>query len=168
MRRLFLSSKTQNFVIGLSQAASILVEQKIPRVRGDRMDVTDRRKHPRCEGQFQVDLLNMGDDPTVSPFEAIVPGTALDVSRQGMRIKAAYNVPIGAFLSVILYNEGGESLCLCEVVWKREEDGEILYGVFTQEWSKLDPKLEKALGARNEETSDERSSGFSPAVAQPA
>src|SRR5689334_2547836 len=132
------------------------------------MDAMDRRKHPRCEGYFQVDLLNMGDDPTVSPFEAIVPGTALDVSRQGMRIKAGYNVPIGAFLSVILYTEGAESVCLCEVVWKRIEDGEIVYGVFTQEWSKLDPRLEKALDAANAHASNDRSSGFSTAAMQAA
>jgi len=132
------------------------------------MDPKDRRKHPRYEGQFQVDLLNMGDDPTVSPFEAIVPGTALDVSRQGMRVKAVYNVPIGAFLSVILYNDGGESVCLCEVVWKRQEEGETLYGVFTQEWSKLDPKLARALDAMNElKPAETGAMGFS-AVTMPA
>ena len=42
----------------------------------------DRRSHPRLEEPLQLDLLNMGDDPSVSPFEAVVPGTALDVSRQ--------------------------------------------------------------------------------------
>ncbi len=132
------------------------------------MDPKDRRKHPRYEGQFQVDLLNMGDDPSVSPFEAIVPGTALDVSRQGMRVKALYNVPIGAFLSVILYNAGGESVCLCEVVWKRQEEDETLYGVFTQEWSKLDPKLARVLDAMNEPKAAESGSmGFS-AMALPA
>lgn len=133
------------------------------------MDPKDRRKHPRYEGYFQVDLLNMGDDPTVSPFEAIVPGLALDVSRQGMRVKAAYNVPIGAFLSVILYNEGAESVCLCEVVWKREEEGQILYGVFTQEWSKLDPKMARVLDRMDpERASNERPTGLSSAVIQPA
>ena len=132
------------------------------------MDPKDRRKHPRYEGQFQVDLLNMGDDPSVSPFEAIVPGTALDVSRQGMRIKATYNVPIGAFLSVIMYSDGGESVCLCEVVWKRQEDGEFLYGVFTQEWSKLDPKLAAALDAMSAaEAAPTGPAGFSP-MAMPA
>ena len=109
------------------------------------MDPRDRRKFPRYEGVFQVDLLNMGDDPGVSQFEAIVPGRALDVSLQGMQLKATYNAPIGAYLSVILYSEGGESVCLCEVVWKREHEGEMLYGVFTKEWSKLDPKLSKLL-----------------------
>ena len=118
------------------------------------MDPKDRRKYPRYEGQFSVDLLNMGDDPSISPFEAIVPGTALDVSRQGMRVRANYHVPIGAFLSVILYSDGGESVCLCEVVWKREEEGQMLYGVFTQEWSKLDPKLARALDSMHDSAAD--------------
>lgn len=133
------------------------------------MDPRDRRKHPRYEGHFQVDLLNMGDDPNVSPFEAIIPGTALDVSRQGMRVRAAYNVPIGAFISVILYSDGGESVCLCEVMWKREEDGKKLYGVFTQEWSRLDPKLAQALDMMSvSETSSGSGDSFLSAVVQPA
>lgn len=108
------------------------------------MDPKDRRRHPRYEAAFQVDLLNMGDDPAVSQFEAIIHGTALDVSRQGMRIKVPYNVPVGSLLSIILYSaQGGESLCLCEVMWRTEEMGEPLYGVYTKEWSKLDSRLAK-------------------------
>jgi hypothetical protein len=131
------------------------------------MDSPDRRKYPRYEATFQVDLLNMGDDPTVSQFEAIVPGKALDVSLRGMKLKAAYNAPVGSFLSVILYSEGGESVCLCEVVWKRESDGQMLYGVFTKEWSKLNPNLEKILVGMNAPASESESGpGFS--AIQPA
>lgn len=133
------------------------------------MDGKDRRKFPRYESEFQVDLLNMGDDPSVSPFEAIVSGRALDVSRQGMRLKAAYRVPVGAFLSVILYNEGGESVCLCEVVWRREEEGEMLYGVFTQEWSRLDPRLAKLLDCMNaQDASDSNLGGYASTLPLPA
>jgi len=106
------------------------------------MDPKDRRKYPRYEAPFQVDLLNMGDDPSVSPYEAIIHGSALDVSRQGMRVKVSYNVPVGAQLSIIVYSaQGGESLCLCEVMWRTDVDGDIVYGVYTKEWSKLDARL---------------------------
>lgn len=111
------------------------------------MDPRDRRVHPRLEGQFQVDLLNMGDDPEISPFEAVVVGEALDVSRSGMRLKVTYRVPVGTFLSAIVYTKGFESICLCEVVWRRELMGEQLYGLYIREWSKMDRLLENQLAS---------------------
>lgn len=111
------------------------------------MDPRDRRNHPRLEGQFQVDLLNMGDDPSISPFESVVPGEALDVSRSGMRLKVTYKVPVGTFLSAIVYYKGYQSICLCEIVWRRELMGEQLYGLYIREWSKLDKVLETALSS---------------------
>jgi hypothetical protein len=75
---------------------------------------------------------------------------------------------VGAFLSVILYNDGGESVCLCEVVWKRHEDGEFLYGVFTQEWSKLDPKLARVLDVINRQEAAAADQGSFNAVPLPA
>lgn len=107
------------------------------------MSSADRRKYPRLEGDFPVDLLNMGDDPQTSRMESIIPGHALDVSRQGLRLKVTYNVPVGSVLSVILYYRGRESVCLCQVVWKRELGHEKLYGLFIKDWSKLDALLEK-------------------------
>lgn len=114
------------------------------------MDPKDRRSHPRFEGRFSVDLLNMGDDPDISPFEAVVSGEALDVSRTGMRLKISYKVTVGTFLSVIIYYKGYESVCLCEVVWRRELMGEQLYGLYTKEWSKLDYLLARQLDAMEE------------------
>src|SRR4051812_284220 len=105
------------------------------------MDPKDRRTHPRFEGQFHVDLLNMGDDPAISVYEAVVAGEALDVSRTGMRLKVTYNAPVGSFLSVIIYYRNRESVCFCEVVWRREIMGEQLYGLYIKEWSKMDQYL---------------------------
>lgn len=96
----------------------------------------------------------MGDDPAVSQAEAVIPGTALDVSRQGMRIRVPYNVPVGTVLSVILYApRGGESLCLCEVMWRQDEPGHALYGVFTKEWSKLDARLSNVFQSMEADSS---------------
>ena len=109
------------------------------------MDGSDRRRHPRFEGEFLVDLLNMGDDPEIPPDEPVVRGMALDVSRQGLRLRSAYNVNVGSFISAILYYKGHDSLALCEVMWKRVEQGQFLYGLFIREWSALDPDLATAL-----------------------
>lgn len=84
----------------------------------------------------------MGDDPTISPFEALVSATALDVSRQGMQVKSEYNVPVGSYVSAILYFQGRQSICLCEVVWRREEIGDFFYGLYFKEWTQLDRLLE--------------------------
>lgn len=109
------------------------------------MDYRDRRKYPRLEGEFPVELLNMGDDPNISPFEALVEGIALDISRQGMRIKSDYNVGVGSYVSAILYYKQKESICLCEVVWRREENGVPTYGLYFKDWTKLDPELDHQL-----------------------
>lgn len=111
------------------------------------MDPKDRRQHPRFEGQFQVDLLNLGDDPDISQFEAVIPGEALDVSRTGLRLKVSYRVPVGTFLSAMVYYKRRESICLCEVMWRREMMGEQLYGLYIKEWSTLDHSLEQQLAA---------------------
>ncbi len=115
------------------------------------MDPKDRREHPRFEGEFTVDLLNMGDDPQVPSFEALVPGIALDVSRKGMRLQVSYDVSVGSIISSILYLKSRESICIAEVVWKREHQGKPLYGLFIREWSKIDPLLETRLAAMERE-----------------
>lgn len=109
------------------------------------MDGKDRRRYPRLEGHFQVDVLNMGDDPNFSPEEAVVPGEALDLSKHGMRLRSVYNAPVGSFLSVIAYYKGRDSVCLCEVMWKANRESHLLYGLFVKEWSRLDPALEARL-----------------------
>ena len=109
------------------------------------MDYRDRRNNPRLEGSFRVDLLNMGDDPRVSTFEAIVDGEALDVSRSGMRLKITYDVPLGTLLSAIVYYRHRESICLCRVMWRRDVMGEQIYGLYIKEWSRLDRFLEEDL-----------------------
>ena len=92
-----------------------------------------------------ADLLNMGDDPKVSDQESIVRGEVLDVSLTGLRLKVSYNVPVGSVLSVIVYYQGYESVCLCNVVWKREMINETVYGLYIKAWSKLDSNLRKKL-----------------------
>lgn len=125
----------------------------------------DRRKYPRLEGHFRVDLLNMGDDSSIPAWEAVVEGEALDVSMQGMRLKAYYNVPVGTVLSVVIYHRGYESICLCEVVWKKEAMGEMVYGLYFKEWSKLDPLLASSLRAMEDEGSPARSAPGSSSMA---
>src|SRR5688572_611409 len=103
------------------------------------MDPKDRRKHYRFEGEFKVDLLNMGDDANYPLFEAVVPGKTFDISRQGIRLESQYSVSVGSFISAIVYYENEDSIALCEVMWKREVMGIFCYGLYIKEWSKLDP-----------------------------
>ncbi len=109
------------------------------------MDLCDRRRFPRFEGPFQVDLLNMGDDPQIPPTESIVPATALDISKEGLRLKSHYAAAVGSFVSAIVYFKGQGSVCLCEIKWKREDGNSLLYGLYVKEWCTLDPSLARKL-----------------------
>lgn len=115
------------------------------------MDPKDRRQFPRIEGQFSVDLLNMGDDPNFPPFEAVITGVALDISKRGIRLKSAYNATVGSFISAIVYYRSTDSIALCEVMWKRIEDGQFHYGLYIKEWSELDPLLLEQLNILEEQ-----------------
>jgi hypothetical protein len=130
------------------------------------MDPKERRRHPRFLGKFNVDLLNMGDDPNVSEFESVVPAIALDVSRQGMRLQCHYQVAVGTLLSAIVYFKGQGSVCLCTVVWKRTEQKEQIYGLFIEEWSQLDLTLQREFESiEKKETADKQASQVSSATA---
>lgn len=109
------------------------------------MDQKNRRKFPRFEGEFKVDLLNMGDDANFPLFEAVVPGKALDISKQGIRLESLYSVSVGSFISAIVYYKEQDSIALCEVMWKREALGVFCYGLYIKEWSKIEPVLLKQL-----------------------
>ena len=119
------------------------------------MSGRERREYPRFEGKFKVDLLNTGDDPNISSWESVVQCTALDISKHGMRLASHYNVPVKSTISIIVYYRGYESICLCDVVWKRTVNDEFLYGLYIKEWSKLDSKLDAQLNAVEEEESKE-------------
>ena len=111
------------------------------------MQTCDRRSYPRLEGEFQVDLLNLRDDPTVSPWEAIVVGKALDVSRHGIKLKIPYQAMVGTNLSAIVYYQGFQSVCLCRVVWTYEALDGVFYGLYIDQWSHLDMVLDRRLAA---------------------
>lgn len=107
----------------------------------------------------------MGDDPTISQFEAVIPAVALDISRQGLRLRTTYAVELNSLLSAIVYFRGQGSVCLCKVMWKRDEMGEHLYGLFIEEWPQIDPSLERQLKAMEiKDNSSMPSSSGGPAV----
>ena len=104
----------------------------------------------------------MGDDPSIPNNRPIVAAVALDVSRQGMRLRSKYNVSVGSHLSAIAYYKDRDSVCLCEVVWKREDAGQLLYGLFIKEWSKLDPVLNKKLTEMEKEEQEQLQTPANP------
>jgi hypothetical protein len=115
------------------------------------MDPKDRREVPRFEGEFRVDLLNMGDDPAFPPHEAVISSIALDVSKKGIRLRSAYNVSVGSLISSIVYYKNADSIALCEVIWKREDQNGFLYGLFINEWSSINPALLQQLNTLENE-----------------
>jgi len=128
------------------------------------MDGKDRRRNPRFEGHFQVDLLNLGDDPNLARWEAVVLSEALDVSKHGMRLRSPYNVPLGAIISAVTYYKNHESVCLCEVIWKAQAGNHFLYGLFIKEWSEMDPQLKEILDRmETDEKKSESNNSLQPA-----
>ncbi len=87
----------------------------------------------------------MGDDPSIPVSEPIVSAEALDISKHGLRLTSAYNVPVGTVVSVVTYYQSQGSVCLCDVVWKRMEGKKILYGLYIKNWGRLDKLLEHKL-----------------------
>lgn len=129
-------------------------------------DGRDRRKYPRLEGHFRVDLLNMGDDPAIPVSEPVVPAEALDISKHGLRLASAYNVAVGSTVSVVTYYRGQGSVCLCDVVWKRVHDEkQSLYGLYIKNWGHLDPLLARKLNEMEAQESSPPTSNAAPAYA---
>jgi hypothetical protein len=110
----------------------------------------ERRQHPRFEGRFPVEVLNTGDDPERSVWESIISGEALDVSRTGMRLQTPYHVPVGSAVSVLVYHKGLSSLCMGNVVWRREApEGGFLYGLYVDSWTTISRPLSILFAATN-------------------
>lgn len=89
----------------------------------------------------------MGDDPKISQWESVIEGTAMDISKHGLRLASPYNVNVGSLTSIVLYFRGHESICMCKVMWKRTVNNEFLYGLYIEQWSKLDSALGAQLDA---------------------
>jgi hypothetical protein len=102
----------------------------------------DRRKFPRMNGDFPTDVIDTAGDPLPVTLSA----RTVNVSRQGLGIEANTDLALGTQLSVSVQFDGRDSICLCQLLWKRRSDGGFSYGALVKRWSYLDPALELALG----------------------
>ena len=86
----------------------------------------DRRKYPRVSGSYQVDLVESSPNEVLN---IIGHSQIIDVSRDGFQVVTRNNVPIGSTMSLLAYFIGKNSVCQCEVRWKKEILGKFYYGL---------------------------------------
>jgi hypothetical protein len=99
-------------------------------------DPAERRAHPRLPRRVPVEILNMGDDPSVPFYQDVVHGETVDASTGGLRIRVPYDVREGADVGIIVRDEYRFQIFLARVVWKIREVSGTLYGL---QAPKVDP-----------------------------
>jgi hypothetical protein len=103
----------------------------------------DRRRNPRLHTDARADIMGSVDQPAERPTGARV----LNISKGGVALRTDRDMTVGTRVSLVLYYEGYDSVCLGELIWKKKENGLWVYGICVQRWSFLDPVLEQRLSA---------------------
>ena len=101
----------------------------------------DRRAVRRYDADLGAQLLESADRPLPASLEAQV----IDISKQGLKIRVWHDARPGCQLSLSVIYNGRESICLGEVIWKREANNGMIYGLRVNRWAYLDPELEYSL-----------------------
>ena len=89
----------------------------------------EQRVNPRVEKRLPVEFLNMGDDPRVPFYQDFVPGETEDVAISGLRVRAAYDIPEGTEIGVVIRNRERFQVFLARVVWKVRGMASCVYGL---------------------------------------
>lgn len=103
----------------------------------------DRRQAPRFDTNLGIDLLESSD----RELPAVMRGQILNISRHGLKVRFWHDSKPGSHLSLSLSFQEHESLCVGEIIWKREESGGMVYGLRVSQWTYLDPLLNYALSS---------------------
>jgi hypothetical protein len=101
----------------------------------------DRRRLPRMEADFEAEIVVVSGEKAGREL----PGRVTNITKEGARLKTQAGIPAGAQISLIIYSEDYDSVCLGTVVWAENTSGETHYGVKISSWSYLDPILEHQL-----------------------
>ena len=101
----------------------------------------DKRRHSRRANDYVVDATDLDD----MNHETIIRGTGINISREGLGLKIDLDAPIGRLLSLIIYHQDRDSLCLGRITWKIKSDNEFHYGIHIKRWTYIDPPLEQAF-----------------------
>lgn len=95
----------------------------------------------RKERRFLMDLGAQLIDSTSQSLREPLEGRVLDISRNGLRMEVWHDAPVGARFSISLQYNDDDSLCLAEVIWKRETTKGMVYGLRVHHWTYLTPLL---------------------------
>ena len=96
----------------------------------------NRRRHSRTARRFSVEVLNIGDDPSVPSHVDFVPGEAMDVSSAGICVYVPYDVGKGRELGLVVRNNDDMRIFVGRIKWKKQRENGILYGLHV---TKSDP-----------------------------
>lgn len=101
----------------------------------------ERRKSPRLKRDLDVDIVILsgkraGDE---------IPGKVVNVSKEGLCLQMPPDIPLEEQLSLVVYCDDSDSLCVGKIIWKKEAGEKTNYGIHVLYWSYLDPQLERQL-----------------------
>jgi hypothetical protein len=95
----------------------------------DSVPAIERRSHPRTPRRLVVDILNMGDDPTVPHHQELLRGETLEVSIGGLRIALPYSIREGLEIAVVLRANAQFQAFIARIVWTMREKDATIYGL---------------------------------------
>lgn len=98
----------------------------------------ERRHYLRKKVDFQANIV--GTDGML--MEEFSSGRVVNISKEGLCLETTFLAEVKALLSLVIYFEGRDSLCLAQIVWKSINQNEARYGLRIQHWTFLDPSLE--------------------------
>jgi hypothetical protein len=103
--------------------------------------IPDRRRSPRLEADFEAEMVVVTGDKAGME----VPGRVSNITKQGAMIQLHSEIPVGSQVSLIIYSEEYDSVCLGTVVWQKNTPAGMHHGIQISSWSYLDPILEHQL-----------------------
>lgn len=104
----------------------------------------ERREHPRFLTDFRVDTVILNGEKAGEE----VSGRAMNLSKGGLRLDLPIAVNVGTQLSLVIYSEGYDSLCVGGVVWVQRTEPGSRCGVKISRWTYVDAVLERQFPAR--------------------
>jgi hypothetical protein len=105
------------------------------------LEYSERRSSPRLDADLPVELL----ESTERPLNTTLQGRVLNISRDGLKVRFWHDAQPGCRFSLSISFNGRESICLGEVVWKRDSTSGMIFGLRVKHWTVLDPELGHCL-----------------------
>ncbi len=97
----------------------------------------ERRRESRCSVNLPAQLV----DSSESALSQVISTELLDISKNGMRVRVWHDAPVGTRFCLSIQHEEDTSLCITEVIWKRETTLGMIYGLRVIHWTYIAPAL---------------------------